>query len=273
VHEGSYRMGAEFEGKVVFITGGASGIGRALAIEFASCAAQVVVCSRSTDKLEALTLHAEREKLSISCVQVDVRDQSALRETAQDIVDKHGSLDVWINNAAVVIDKPVLEFSDDDWQTIVSTNLKAVFEGSRIAARQMMTQESGGVIINASSYASLIPHSQGALYAMTKAGVSSLTRSMAGNFAPYGIRVFGFIPGMIRTEMSTNSINSYENEYVKNIALGRLGQPEDLSRLIVFLASDDAGYFTGTEIEITGGKYCVQNASLPWQWRKAYDEQ
>ena len=261
-------MNKIFEGKVVFISGEATGIGKAIAIEFASRKAIVYVCARRRHKLDALAYTAKEQGLSITCLQLDVRDRTSLQKFAKETALKHNSLDIWINNAAVVIDKPILDFNDDEWDTIVNTNLKAVFEGSRIAARQMISLGKGGVIINASSYAALIPHSQGALYAMTKAGVSSLTKSMAANFAPYGIRVFGFIPGMIRTDMSINSISEYNDEYVKNIALGRLGRPEDLSKFIVFLASDDAQYFTGTDIEITGGKYCVQNAFVPWQWVK-----
>ncbi len=262
------NMGGDFDKKVVFITGGATGIGKAMALEFASRGATVYVCSRSQNKLDALTQYAAEKALAITCVQMDVRDSSALKKFADETAQKHGSLDVWINNAAVVIDKPVLDFTDEEWDTVVDINLKAVYEGCRIAGKKMIELKKGGVIINASSYAALIPHAQGVLYAMTKAGVSSLTKSMAANFAPYGIRVFGFIPGMIRTDMSTNSISNYSDEYVKNIAMGRLGVPEDLSKLIVHLASSDGAYYTGTDIEITGGKYCVQNCNVPWQWSK-----
>ncbi len=264
-------MDEDLRGKVVFITGGATGIGRELAIEFAYRKAIVYVCARSLSSLESITSFAKGNGLSITAMQMDVRDRTALKKFADETALKHGSLDIWINNAAVVIDKPILNFSDEDWDTIVDINLKAVYEGSRIAARQMISLGNGGVIINASSYAALIPHAQGALYAMTKAGVSSLTKSMAANFAPYGIRVFGFIPGMIQTDMSTNSISSYADEYTRNIAMRRLGRPQDLSKLIVYLASKEAGYFTGTDIQITGGKYCVQNADLPWQWAKEHE--
>lgn len=255
-----------FVGKVVVITGGTAGIGRATAIEFAHVQAHVHVCGRNIERNEIFSDWCREQDLDITCWRLDVTDRYAMQEMVDKIVAIHGRLDVWINNAGVAINRKVLEFDDGDWDTTVNTNLRAVYEGSRIAARHMINLKNGGVIINASSYAALIPHSQGVLYAMTKAGVSNLTKSLAANFAPYGIRVFGYIPGMIQTEMSKDSIKENGGKYIENVALQRLGKPEDLSKLIVYLSSEAAGYFTGTDIEITGGKYCVQNASAPWDW-------
>ncbi len=254
--------------RVAVITGGTAGIGKAIAIEFAKAGAHVHVCGRNEKRNAEFSAWCQDQGYDITCWTLDVTDRAGMQDMANKIVERDGALDVWINNAGVAINQKVLDFTDEDWDTTVNTNLRAVYEGSRIAARHMITLGRGGVIINASSYAALIPHSQGVLYAMTKAGVSNLTKSLAANFAPYGIRVFGYIPGMIQTEMSEDSIKENGEKYVENVALHRLGKPEDLSKLIVYLSSDEAGYFTGTDIEITGGKYCVQNASTPWEWAK-----
>lgn len=129
----------------------------------------------------------------------------------------------------------------------------------------MIRQGRGGVILNAESYAVKIPHAQGAVYAATKAAVQSFVRSFAANLAPYGIRVIGYIPGMIVSEISEESIRENRKLYTQNIAMQRLGRPEDLAKTLVFLASDGAGYISGTDVEIAGGKYAVQDSEFPWK--------
>ena len=128
-----------------------------------------------------------------------------------------------------------------------------------------MKKQHSGVIINASSFAALIPHANGAVYAATKAGVSSLTKTSGASLAPFGIRVIGYIPGMIVSEISQEFISQYREKFVKDISAGRLGVPEDLAKPVVFLSSDAAQYITACDIQITGGKFAVQDASLAWK--------
>lgn len=128
-----------------------------------------------------------------------------------------------------------------------------------------MMEQKSGVIINISSYASKIPHSEGAIYAASKAAVSSLTKTLAADLAPYNIRVVGIIPGMIQCDISKDSIKENGPSYVQNIAMKRLGVPEDLAKPIVFVSSDAAGYMSGFDMEITGGKYAAQNTDWPWE--------
>lgn len=257
-------MDLQLSGKVVAITGGATGIGRAIAMEFLKEGACVAVCGRSTDKLDKFICETERFAGNVFCSRADVTDEAAMEKFADAAVQKFGRLDIWINNAGIGINKPLLDYTLDDYDAVMNVNLKAVFICSRIAARRMMPRKKG-VIISASSWTSKIPHADGAIYAASKAGVSSLTKSMAANFAPYNIRVLSYLPGMIETDISKAEVDLYRDNYVRNIAMRRLGTPEDLAKPVVFLASDAAGYITGVDVEISGGKFAVQNCELGWQ--------
>ncbi len=260
-------MDLHLKDKIVVVTGGGTGIGKATAREFAREGAKVVICGRRAAKLEKTREQLLQEGLSVLAQQMDVCDVAAVQTLADEVVAQYGRIDIWINNAGIAINKPAMDFTDEDYDRIMQTNLKGAFEGCRIAGRQMMKQGSG-VILNASSYATKIPHANGALYAASKAAVSSLTKTFAANFAPYGIRVVGYIPGMIVTEISEEEVRQHEEHFVQNVALRRLGMPEDMAKPIVFLASDACGYVTGVDLEVSGGKYIVQNAMQPWSWKE-----
>ncbi|MDD3165778.1 MAG: SDR family NAD(P)-dependent oxidoreductase [Oscillospiraceae bacterium] len=256
-------MDLHLRDKVVVVTGGATGIGKAAAAEFAREGARVIICGRRMEKLREACAQLQSEGLDLEAYQLDVCDKAAMQAMADAIVEKYECIDVWVNNAGIAISKPVMDFTDEDYEKIMQTNLKSVFEGCRIAGAQMQKQQ-GGVIINASSFATKIPQTNGTLYAASKAAVNSMTRTFSANFAPFGIRVVGYIPGMIITDIATDDIKKNENLYVANVAAHRLGVPADLAKPIVFLASDACGYVTGCEFEASGGKYVVQNASEPW---------
>ena len=253
--------------KTVVITGGATGIGRSAAIEFLKEGANVAILGRRLQPLQEFADEMAQQGYSVYYESCDVTDHDKVESYAQHVVDKFGSLDVWINNAGIAIDKPFLDFSAADWQKICDINLKAVIDCTQIAARHMVPQNSG-VIINASSFCSKIPHANGVLYAATKAAVSNLTKSTAAALAPYGIRVVGYIPGMIVTPISEQMIANYKEKFTKDISLGRLGRPEDLAKPIVFLASDAASYITGVELEISGGKFAVQDCAMGWRFKE-----
>lgn len=257
--------------RTVVITGGATGIGRAAAIEFLREGAHVAVLGRRIEPLRKL--HSEMLKLGyeIYYESCDVTDIKAVRAYAQNVKKHFGSIDVWINNAGVAIDKPFMKFTDSDWDEICAINLKSVFDCTQIAASYMI-QNGGGVIINASSFCAKIPHANGVLYAATKAAVSNMTKSTAAALAPYGIRVLGYVPGMIVTPISESMIAKYKEKFTKDIALGRLGHPEDLAKPIVFLASDAASYITGIDLEISGGKFTSQDCAMAWRMKATEDD-
>ncbi len=257
-------MDLHLKDKVVVITGGGTGIGKAAAREFLREGARVWVLGRREEVLSQFAREAEAEGYVLGYESCDVTDRKAVEETADRILRETGRLDVWINNAGIAIDKPFLDFTDEDYERIISINQKAVFMGTQIAAERMKRQKSG-VILNASSYCAKIPHANGVLYAATKAAVSNMTRSTAAALAPYGIRVCGYIPGMIVTPISESMIGQYKEQFIKDISLRRLGRPEDLAKPLVFLASDAAAYITGIDLEISGGKFAAQNCAMAWK--------
>ncbi len=258
-------MDLELCGKVVIVTGGTAGIGKAAVKEFLREGAFCAVCGRNKEKIDAFVKEMpERYTLAM---QADVSDKLQMEKFAKTVFGKFGRIDVWVNNAGVDIKKSFMDYTDEDWDQIQGINLKGIWDCCRIAASYMIKQNSG-VIINISSYASKIPHAGGAIYAASKAGVSSLTKTLAAELAPYHIRVVGIIPGMIKTGISEENIRENGKEYVQNIAMKRLGVPEDLSKPIVFLASEAAGYISGFDMEITGGKYAAQNTDWPWKQLK-----
>lgn len=257
-------MDLHLKGKAVVVTGGATGIGRAVALEFLREGARVAVCGRSEAKLQSFRSETEGCGEAF-CARADVTDARAMEQFADGVIGRFGGLDVWVNNAGVGLNKPLMEYTAKEYDTVMDINLKAVFLCSQIAARRMMARQ-GGVILNASSWTSRIPHADGAIYAASKAGVSSLTKSLAANLAPYHIRVLSYLPGMIVTDISSGEVSKYQDDYVRNIAMQRLGTPEDLAKPVVFLASDAAGYMTGVDVEVSGGKFAAQNCGLGWQW-------
>ena len=263
-------MDLHLKDKVVVVTGGAAGIGRAIAEEFLREGARVAVFGRGQEKLDRFL--ADMKGLGFDktlALQADVRETEQVRALTEQVVRTFGQIDVWVNNAGIDIKKVFLDYDEADWDRIVGTNLEGIWNCTRIAAPYMM-KRGEGVFLNISSYTAKIPHAGGAVYAATKAGVSSLTKTLAAELAPYGIRVVGIIPGMIKTNISTENIRENQEEYVRNIAMKRLGVPEDLAKPAVFLASDAAQYISGVELEVAGGKYASQNTDWPWKQRDRF---
>lgn len=257
------RLG--LKGKTVVITGGAGGIGKEAAREFLKEGASVAVFARTKAKVEGFCREMEGQGYhNVYGEALDVTDKEGVRCFMETVCRRFGTVDVWINNAGIAIDKPFLEYTENEWDAIMNTDLKAVWNCIGLVAPIMMKQESG-VIINISSFAAKIPSAGGAIYGAAKSGVSSLTRTLAAELAPYHIRVLGVVPGMIDTEISKSNIAENGERLVQNVSMGRLGTAEDLAGPIVFLASDQAGYMTGFDLEVTGGKFAVQNTRQAWQ--------
>lgn len=251
--------------KVVVITGGSAGIGKALALAYLSEGGKVAVCGRSPDRLDTFLRECELSGYSdVVAVRADItapREQEKLLEAA---LNRFGRMDIWINNAGTVARSPLLEAGMDEWNTIMDTNLRAVFSGIKLAGTHMK-EHGGGVIVNASSFASRIPLAGTGIYAASKWGVNALTQVAAAELAPFGIRVFAFIPGLIATEITRDRVMANKDTLLAQIALNRLGAPEDLAAAVVMLTSEKASYFTGVTIEISGGKCCVQNPLYGWE--------
>ncbi len=263
-------MDLQLQGKVAVITGGATGIGRACAEGFLREGCRVAVCSRSQNKLEAIRTHFASYGDAFLAGQADAADSDSIAAFAASAARLGGGtpgIDIWINNAGIFPGGPVLEMSDKDWDNLMRVNVSSVIRGSR-AALPWLKARGGGVIINAASLAASNPSVGTGPYAATKAAIASLTRVLAAELAPDGVRVLAYAPGLTRTGMTTWYIESRGEAILDEIPLRRPAEPEEIAGPIIFMASPQASYMTGSSIAINGGTGSVRNAASAWQNRK-----
>ena len=261
-------MDLQLRGKVVGITGGATGIGRACALSYLQEGCKLAVCGRTRSKLDAFAAECSAMGYTDAlCHVADVADPAQLEGFVSAVVRRFGRLDIWYNNAGVGVLKPFLEISLEEWDMVMDINLRATFVGSKLVARQMMSQGGGGVIVNAASFTSVIPVAGHGPYSVSKWGINGFTRVLAAELASHNIRVFSFIPGMIETDINRSRVALNREYYAKQVAMNRVGDPDDLAPTLVMLTSDRASYFTGGCVEISGGKFCVQNPHYSWDMK------
>ena len=244
------------ENKVTIITGAAQGIGLACGQRFANDGARVVLADINTDKGEAAAQairSAGGDAIFVSC---DVGDKSQVVALVETAVERHGRLDVMIANAAVLHIADILDLEEEDYDRVLRTNLKGFFLTGQAAARQMVTQDGGGSIINMSSIQAIITLPNILTYSICKGGVNSLTTSMALALADKGVRVNGIGPGSIATDMVKQLMvdDAARKKLLSRTPLGRLGDPSEIAAVAAFLASDEASYVTGETIYVDGGR-------------------
>lgn len=241
------------EGKVALVTGGARGIGRAIALELARGGATVIInYNGSQDKAMDLKQEIEGNGGRAEIYQCNVSDFAKCEELIQGIVKQFGSLDILVNNAGITKDGLLMKMSEEDFDKVIDTNLKGAFNTIRFASRQMLKQRSGR-IINLSSVVGVAGNAGQANYASSKAGIIGLTKAAAKEMASRGITVNAIAPGFIETDMTEVLPDKVKEASVSQIPLGRFGKPEDVARLAGFLASEAAGYITGQVIHVDGG--------------------
>src|SRR5487761_312174 len=245
-------------GKVAIITGGGTGIGRACALLFASEGAKVAVAARRRDKLDIVAQEiaaAGGEALTLEC---DVTNRGSVERAVRAVAERFGKLNVVVNNAGAVHTGTVEETSDDDWERIISVNLTGTFLLSR-AAMPTLRRMGGGSIINIGSYLGIVAIKQRAAYCAAKGGVTLLTKAMALDHAHEGIRVNCICPAIVETEMALGAIarapdpTAYRRLRESQIPIGRLGRPEDIAQLALYLASDESTWMTGAALPLDGG--------------------
>ncbi|GHV44984.1 beta-ketoacyl-ACP reductase [Synergistales bacterium] len=257
-------MDLHLKDKVVAVTGGTAGLGKAIALEFAKEGCKLAICSRTSERLDAACAELEKAGCDFYSQLVDVSDVSAIASFIKNVSGHFGHIDIWVNNAATNLSKHMVEITPDEWDHVFDTNLKGYFFGAQLAIKDMIEKSVKGVIVNVSSYASTLPVLTQSLYAASKIAINSLTRSFAADSACHGIRVVAVTPGWIKTERAYQSLQETKADMkliLSEISQQRMGEPEEIARPIVFLASDASSYITGTCLEISGGKFTVQR---PW---------
>ena len=243
------------ENKVAIITGSSKGIGMAIAKAFAKEGASVVINGRKIEDTRSVA----DDIISSGGKAIAVAGDISKREDMKTLIDKtiaaFGKLDILVNNAGIALIEPFVELKEENWDRIVSVNLKGTYICSQEATKQMIRQNSGGRIINISSIAGTIGFAGTAHYSATKAGIIGLTKVMAVELADYGINVNAIGPGVIDTDMTKGILDDarYKTQFLQKIPVGRIGKPEDIAPMAVYLASDESSYVTGETFYVDGG--------------------
>ena len=248
-------MDQTMEGKVAVVTGASRGIGKAIAVKLASKGATVVInYNGSRERAEEVKNEVESAGGKAVIIQCNVADFDACKEFIETVIKEQGRIDILVNNAGITKDGLLMKMSEEDFDKVLDTNLKGTFHTIRAALRQMIRQRSGR-IINMASVVGVSGNAGQANYCAAKAGVIGLTKSAAKELASRGITVNAVAPGYVDTDMTKVLSDNIRNEILKNIPLQRMGNVEDISNCVAFLASEDASYITGQVISVDGGMH------------------
>lgn len=243
----------DLTGKIALVTGASRGIGRQIAVTLAGYGATVVVnYNGSQAKAEEVVKEIEANGGHAEAVQCNVAEFDKAKELIDGVVKTHGRLDILVNNAGITKDNLIMKMSEEDFDAVISTNLKGAFNCVKHVARQMLKQKSGR-IINISSVSGVMGNAGQANYCASKAGIIGLTKSVARELGSRGITSNAVAPGFIETEMTDVLPEDVKKAMGEQIPLKRFGKTKDIAETVAFLASDNAGYITGQVIQVDGG--------------------
>lgn len=245
----------KLDGRVVLVTGASKGIGAAIAIEAAKEGADVIVNYRG-DKAGAENTLQSIVRIGRNGMihQADVSNKQQVDQMVSSGIDRFGKIDMLVNSAGIALWKPFLKLDEDDWDHTIDTNLKSVFLCSQALAKHLVDKNLSGSIVNISSIAAhgsldcLVP------YCASKGGMTLITKAMATELGPYGIRVNSLAPGTVDIPRNRNTDPDYPNSWLPYIPMGRVGNVEDIAKPVVFLLSDEAAYVTGQTFWADGGE-------------------
>ena len=238
--------------KVAVVTGAGRGIGRAVAIAYAKMGANVVCVSRTQENSTKVATEIEALGQKSWAFAVDVSNTCAVESSAKDILEATGRIDILVNNAGVTRDNLLMRMSEDEWDTVINTNLKGAFNFTKAFTRPFMKQRSGR-IINISSVIGLIGNAGQSNYAASKAALIGFTKSVAKELAPRGVTANAIAPGFIETDMTAVLDEKVRGDIIERIPMNRFGSPEDIANTAIFLALESTDYMTGQVLTIDGG--------------------
>jgi 3-oxoacyl-[acyl-carrier protein] reductase len=246
----------KFQGKVSIVTGGGAGIGEAIALAFAREGAHVAIWDLDGNRAEKVSSTIQEMGHKSIAIQMSVANAREVNASVQRVLREYGRIDILINNAGICQVVPsVEEIKEEDWDRVLAVNLKGVFLCSK-AVMGIMKKQKAGKIINMGSLAGKVGGiATGAHYAASKAAVMCLTKSLAKELGPYGVHVNAIAPGVIETDMTQMITGGDWRAYLSTIPLGRIGVVDEVAKVALFLASDEASYLTGEIIDVNGGQF------------------
>jgi 3-oxoacyl-[acyl-carrier protein] reductase len=244
----------QFSGKTAIVTGGSRGIGKAIVLELGRRGANVAFnFVRSQEEADKLKAELESMGVRAFAAQCDVANTESAAEFVKKVVEEFGTIDFLINNAGITRDTLVLRMKEEDWDSVIDTNLKGAFNFCKAVLRPMMKNENGGSILNISSISGVMGMIGQANYSASKAGMIGLTKAIAKEVSSRKITVNALAPGLIETEMASEMNDEYREKILAQIPLGRLGTSQEIAEIACFMLSDSAKYITGQVIQPNGG--------------------
>lgn len=244
----------DLKGQVVMVTGGARGIGKAIAGKFAAKGADLVIADVSLQSAEETATEMSQYNVKARAVSMDVSKSADVTKVFDEVMKEFGRIDVLVNNAGITKDSLLLRMKEEDWDIVLSINLKGVFLCSKEAVKVMVKQRYGR-IVNIASVVAFMGNPGQANYSASKAGIVGLTKTTAREYANRGITVNAVAPGFISTAMTDALSENIKQEMLKSIPIGKFGSVDDVANAVVFFAEPGNGYITGQVIHVNGGMY------------------
>ena len=240
--------------KICLVTGATRGIGKAIASQLGQQGATVIGTATSDAGAESISAYLKEQGIAGHGMKLNVSDADSIEQVMKSINEEFGAIAVLVNNAGITRDNLMMRMKEDEWDDIMNTNLKSVYRLSKQVMRGMMKARNGR-IINITSVVGVSGNAGQANYAASKAGVIGFTKSLAQEIASRGVTVNAIAPGFIQTDMTSALTDDQKEKMSATIPAGKLGQPEDIASAVVFLASEESAYVTGTTLHVNGGMY------------------